>query len=84
MIVILRRSCDGEFHTRSFMVMRFTNLEKLMDISIFYYNKKDNLGNLLKKEYVPIILQHAACLVVNPFTVGNHAFLFCCTPTGRP
>ena len=29
-------------------------------------------------------LQHTACLVVNPITVGNFAFLFNCTPVGRP
>ena len=29
------------------------------------------------------VLQQAACLVVNPITVGNFAFLFNCTPVGR-
>ena len=29
------------------------------------------------------ILQQTACLVVNPITVGNFAFLFNCTPVGR-
>ena len=29
------------------------------------------------------VLQRAACLVVNPITVGNFAFLFNCTPVGR-
>ena len=29
------------------------------------------------------VLQHTACLVVNPITVGNFAFLFNCTPVGR-
>ena len=29
------------------------------------------------------VLQQTACLVVNPFTVGNFAFLFNCTPVGR-
>ena len=28
-------------------------------------------------------LQQTACLVVNPITVGNFAFLFNCTPVGR-
>ena len=27
--------------------------------------------------------QEYACLVVNPITVGNFAFLFNCTPVGR-
>ena len=29
------------------------------------------------------VLQHTACLVVNPIKVGNFAFLFNCTPVGR-
>ena len=29
------------------------------------------------------VLQQTACLVVNPITVGNFAFLFICTPVGR-
>ena len=29
------------------------------------------------------VLQHNACLMVNPITVGNFAFLFNCTPVGQ-
>ena len=29
------------------------------------------------------VLQQTACLVINPITVGNFAFLFNCTPVGR-
>ena len=29
------------------------------------------------------VLQQTACLVVNPITVGNFAFLFNCTPVSR-
>ena len=29
------------------------------------------------------VLQQTACLVVNPITVGNFAFLFNCTQVGR-
>ena len=29
------------------------------------------------------VLQQTACLVVNPTTAGNVAFLFNCTPEGR-
>ena len=28
------------------------------------------------------VLQQTACLVVNPITIGNFAFLFNCTPVG--
>ena len=37
----------------------------------------------IKRGYDPIILQHTACLVVSPYTVGNHAYLFGCAMTGR-
>ena len=30
-----------------------------------------------------IVPKQTACLVVNPITVGNFAFLFNCTPVGR-
>lgn len=42
------------------------------------------IKKFIKKGYDPIVLQHTACLVVNPFTVGNHAALFSCTPTKKP
>ena len=29
------------------------------------------------------VMQQTACLVVNPITVGNFAFLFICTPVGQ-
>ena len=41
---------------------------------IFHYKK---IG------YKIYVLQQTACLVVNPITVGNFAFLFNCTPLGR-
>ena len=34
-----------------------------------------------KLNYDPLILQRTACLVIDPFTVGNHAFLFDCATT---
>ena len=41
---------------------------------IFHYKKIDYNIN---------VLQQTACLVVNPITVGNFAFLFNCTPVGQ-
>ena len=41
---------------------------------IFHYKKIGYNSN---------VLQQTACLVVNPITVGNFAFLFNCTPVGR-
>ena len=38
----------------------------------------------IKSHYKKInVLQQTACLVVNPITVGNFAFLFNCTPVGQ-
>ena len=44
-------------------------------IKIIYHYKK--IG------YTINVLQQTACLVVNPITVGNFAFLFSCTPVGQ-
>ena len=44
-------------------------------IKIISHNKK--IG------YNINVLQQTSCLVVNPITVGNFAFLFNCTPVGR-
>ena len=44
-------------------------------IKIISYHKK--IG------YNINVLQQTACMVVNPITVGNFAFLFNCTPVGR-
>ena len=44
-------------------------------IEIFSHHKK--IG------YNINVLQQTACMVVNPITVGNFAFLFNCTPLGR-
>ena len=43
-------------------------------IKIISYYKKIGYNN--------IVLQQTACLVVNPITVGNFAYLFNCTPVG--
>ena len=68
-------------------------------MSQLYYNKQApfSLHSLLAlyAQFIKIIshykkigyninvLQQTACLVVNPITVGNFAFLFNCTPVGR-
>ena len=41
------------------------------------------LSHYKKIGYNINVLQQTACLVVNPITVGNFAFLFNCTPVGR-
>ena len=41
------------------------------------------LSHYKKIGYGIHVLEQTACLVVNPTTVGNFAFLFNCTPAGR-
>ena len=41
------------------------------------------IKHFLKKGYDPKVLQRTACLVVDPSTVGHHAFLFNCTTTAN-
>ena len=41
------------------------------------------ISHYKKIGYTINVLQQTACLVVNPITVGNFAFLFNCTPVGR-
>ena len=66
-----------------------------MVTSIVYKLKKIVGSNNFSAQFIKIIfpykkigyninvLQQTACLVVNPITVGNFAFLFNCTPVGR-
>ena len=42
------------------------------------------ISHYKKIDYNINVLQHTACLVVNPITVGNFAFLFNCTLVGQP
>ena len=62
---------------------------------LVYKPKKIFGSNIFSAQFIKIIshyknigyninvLQQTACLVVNPITVGNFAFLFNCTPVGR-
>ena len=43
----------------------------------------DALSLYKKTGYNINILEQTACLVVNPITFGNFAFLFNCTPAGH-
>ena len=41
------------------------------------------MSHYKKSDYNITVLQQIACLVVNPITLSNFAFLFNCTPMGR-
>ena len=57
------------------------NLDKTVDLRKFGFIKI--ISHYKKIGYNINVLQQTACLVVNPITVGNFAFLFNCTPVGR-
>ena len=44
---------------------------------------RKRIKSFLKRDYDPLILQRTSRLVVDPFTIDNHAFLFGCAATGR-
>ena len=72
------------------------NVQQSNTAAIFMYRLKKIVGsNNFSAQFIKIIshykkigyninvLQQTACLVVNPITVGNFAFLSNCTPVGR-
>ena len=51
-------------------------LRKILGHTYFQKLFIKRIKKFVKTGYDPTILQHTACLVVDPFTVGHHAFLF--------
>ena len=64
----------SSYHVDHLRVVNNVNLELHSKYNLYHYKK---IG------YNINVLQQTACLVVNPITVGNFAFLFNCTPVGR-
>ena len=58
------------------------NLKKIVGTNNFSAQFIKIISYYKKIGYIINVLQHTACLVVNPITVGNYAFLFNCTPVG--
>ena len=83
-----------DFNTRN-KLLRQGLLEPEFYCDLVYKLKKIVGSNNFSAQFIKIIshykkigyninvLQQTACLVVNPITVGNFAFLFDCTPLGR-
>ena len=77
------------------MTCGFRRLEPELYVDLVYKLKKTVGSNNFSAQFIKTIshnkkigyninvLQLTACLVVNPITVGNFAFLFNCTPVGR-
>ena len=74
--------------------MDFLNLNSM--VTWCYYKLKKIVGsNNFSAQFIKIIshkkkisykinvLQQTACLLVNPITIGNFAFLFNCMPVGQ-
>ena len=58
-------------------------LKKIVGSNNFLAQFIKIISNYKKIGYNINVLKQTACLVVNPITVGNFAFLFNCTPVGR-
>ena len=58
-------------------------LKKIVGSNNFSAQFLKIISNYKKIGYNINVLQQTACLVVNPITVGNFAFLFNCTPVGQ-
>ena len=58
-------------------------LKKIVGSNNFSAQFINIISHFKKIGYNINVLQQTACLVVNPITVGNFAFLFNCTPVGR-
>ena len=58
-------------------------LNKIAGSNIFSAQFIKIISHYKKICYTINILTQTACLMVNPITVGNFAFLFNCTPAGR-
>ena len=59
------------------------NLKQIVGSNIFSAQFIKIISHYKKIGYNIIVLQQIACLVVNPITVVNFAFLFNCTPAGQ-
>ena len=59
------------------------NLKKIVGSNNFSAQFIKIISHYKKIGYNINVLQQTACLVVNPITVGNFAFLFNCTRVGR-
>ena len=90
------RSGPISFHLRQIVHVQTIRLSEPDFYGDLVYKLKKIVGsNNFSAQFIKIIshykkigyninvLQQTACLVVNPITVGNFAFLFNCTPVGR-
>ena len=72
-----------ELSEPDFYVVLVYKLKKIVGSNNFSAQFIKIISHYKKIGYNINVLQQTACLVVNPITVGNFAFLFNCTPMGR-
>ena len=65
------------------LICSLPGLKKIVGSNNFSAQFIKIISHYKKIGYNINVLQQTACLVVNPITVGNFAFLFNCTPVGR-
>ena len=79
----LNLPCAKDFHKPDFYGDLVYKLKKIVGSNNFSAQFIKIISHYKKIGYNINVLQQTACLVVNPITVGNFAFLFNCTPVGR-
>ena len=79
----LNLSCANDFLNLKFYGDLVYKLKKIVGSNNFSAQFIKIIFHYKMIGYNINVLQQIACLVVNPITVGNFAFLFNCTPVGR-
>ena len=79
----LNLSCAKDFRNLILYGDLVYKLRKIVGSNNFSAQFIKTISHYKKIGYNINVLQQTACLVVNPITVGNFAFLFNCTPVGR-
>ena len=74
--------CNGLSEPEFYGELKY-KLKKIVGFNNFSAQFMKIISHFKKIGYTINVLQQTACLVVNPITVGNFAFLFNFTPVGR-
>ena len=87
-ILLVRRTANVQHHNLCVQMQLFSytivyKLKKIVGSNNFSAQFIKIISHYKKIGYNINVLQQTACLVVNPITVGNFAFLFNCTLVGR-
>ena len=79
----LNLSCAKDFWNLKFYGDLVYKLKKIVGSNYFSAQFIKIISHYKKIGYNINVLQQTVCLIVNPITVGNFAFLFNCTPVCR-